>query len=176
VSISRAASLKKSRQVATPPPPPIIRHCYLSNRPLTCDRTFTYIFLLDSAFLIFNNAPPKLMVQKLEMDLTCPEEIFQAESAESCFNLWQFNQLGLFSDPWGSFSLVRAIEILASSDSFPTNTARFSKMTTLNLFAIISGMYRHQLYRSAVRRTHYARISHYPISAPNTFPMPTLKP
>jgi hypothetical protein len=98
---------------------------------------------LDSAFLIFNNAPPKLMLQELEMDLSCPEEVFQAESAEACYDLWQFYQLGLLSAPWGSFSLVRGIDILASTDSSPTYVELFSKMTTLNLFAIISGKYRH---------------------------------
>jgi hypothetical protein len=96
--------------------------------------------LLDTAFLIFNNAPPKLMLQELEMDLTCPEEIFQAESAESCYDLLQFYQLGLLSAPWGSFSLVKAIDVLAGTDRSPTNAGLFAKMTTLNLFAIISGM------------------------------------
>jgi hypothetical protein len=104
--------------------------------------------LLDSAFLIFNNAPPKLMVQELEMDLACPEEMFQAESAEACCGLWQFHQLGLLSGPWGSFSLVRAIDILAGTDYSPRNAELFSKMTTLNLFAIISGIYWHQYIRT----------------------------
>jgi hypothetical protein len=83
------------------------------------------------------------MLQELEMDLTCPEEIFQAESAESCYDLWQFYQLGLVSVPWGSFSLVKAIDILASTDYSSTNAELFAKMTTLNLFAIISGMFHH---------------------------------
>jgi hypothetical protein len=83
------------------------------------------------------------MLQELEMDLTCPEEIFQAESAESCYDLWQFYQLGLLSAPWGSFSLVKAIDILAGTDHSPTNAELFAKMTTLNLFAIISGMLHH---------------------------------
>jgi hypothetical protein len=92
--------------------------------------------------LIFNNAPPKLMVQELEMDLTCPEEIFQAESAESCYDLWQFYQFGLLSAPWGSFTLVKAIENIAGNENSPANAELFSKMTILNLFAIISGMCR----------------------------------
>jgi hypothetical protein len=80
------------------------------------------------------------MVQELEMDLTCPEEIFQAESAESCCDLWQFYQLGLLASPWGAFPLVRAIDILAGPEISLANTQLFSKMTTLNLFAIISGV------------------------------------
>jgi len=81
------------------------------------------------------------MVQELEMDLPCPEEIFQAESAVACNDLWQFYQSGLLSSPWGSFSIVRTIEILSGTDYSPKNAEIFSKMTILNLFAIISGIY-----------------------------------
>jgi len=105
--------------------------------------------LLDSAFLIFNNAPPKLMVQELEMDLTCPEEIFQADTAESCCDMWQFYQFGLLAAPWGAFSLVKAIDILAGTDFSRAKADLFSRMTILNLFAIISGMCPNLIYRSA---------------------------
>jgi hypothetical protein len=82
------------------------------------------------------------MVQELQMDLTCPEEVFQAESADSCFNLWQFYKLGLIS-PWRTLSLAKAIEVIAGSDNSPSNAEFFSTMTILNLFAIISGMSYH---------------------------------
>ncbi len=74
------------------------------------------------------------------MDLTCPEEIFQAESAEACYDLWQFSQLQR-SSSLGSWSLVRAIELLAGLEFSSTSAEAFSQMTILNLFAIISGMY-----------------------------------
>jgi hypothetical protein len=83
------------------------------------------------------------MLQELKMDLTCPEEIFQAESAESCYDLLQFYQLGILSAPWGCFSFVKAIDVLTGTDHSSTNAELFAKMTTLNLFAIISGMFHH---------------------------------
>ncbi|KAL1860967.1 hypothetical protein Plec18167_003750 [Paecilomyces lecythidis] len=43
-------------------------------------RTFTYAFLLDSAFVIFHNSVPRMVLQEMVVDLTCPEELFQASS------------------------------------------------------------------------------------------------
>ncbi|GAD94259.1 hypothetical protein AN5431.2 [Paecilomyces variotii No. 5] len=43
-------------------------------------RTFTYAFLLDSAFVIFHNSVPRMVLQEMAVDLTCPEELFQASS------------------------------------------------------------------------------------------------
>jgi hypothetical protein len=81
------------------------------------------------------------MLQELEMDLACPEGVFQAESAEACYNLWQSSQLE-HSDSGGTLSLVKAIEFLAAPEFSRTVAENFSRMTTLNLFTIISGMYR----------------------------------
>ncbi len=79
------------------------------------------------------------MLQELEMDLTCPEETFQAESAESCYDLWQYSQLER-SGNWANLSLVRAVEFLAAPEFPSTIAQKFAHMTTLNLFAVISGI------------------------------------
>ncbi|KAJ5764934.1 hypothetical protein N7520_004493 [Penicillium odoratum] len=48
-------------------------------------RTLSFVFLLDSAFVIFHNSPPRIFGQELEMHISCPEAAFQAGSADECF-------------------------------------------------------------------------------------------
>ncbi|KAL4749001.1 hypothetical protein BDW72DRAFT_214371 [Aspergillus terricola var. indicus] len=43
-------------------------------------RTFNHVFLLDSAFVIFHNSVPRMVLQEMTIDLTCPEDVFQAVS------------------------------------------------------------------------------------------------
>ncbi|KAK5191957.1 hypothetical protein LTR20_010968 [Exophiala xenobiotica] len=54
-------------------------------------RTLLWVYLLDSAFVIFNNMPPRLALRELGIGLACSEACFQAEDPSSCFNylkLW----------------------------------------------------------------------------------------
>jgi Fungal specific transcription factor domain len=47
-------------------------------------RTLVYVFLLDCAFVIFNNTPPRMvLLQDVRLELPCPEALFQAADAES---------------------------------------------------------------------------------------------
>lgn len=48
-------------------------------------RTLLWVFLLDSAFAMFNNVTPRLVLKEMKMDIACPEACFQADSAEECF-------------------------------------------------------------------------------------------
>jgi hypothetical protein len=41
-------------------------------------KNLIYIFLLDTVFVIFNNLPPRMVINELKMDLVCPESCFQA--------------------------------------------------------------------------------------------------
>ncbi|KAF9894858.1 hypothetical protein FE257_004479 [Aspergillus nanangensis] len=45
-------------------------------------RTFSFVFLLDSAFVIFHNSVPRMVLQEMAIDIPCPEEWFQASSPE----------------------------------------------------------------------------------------------
>ncbi|KAL4790964.1 hypothetical protein BDV19DRAFT_401664 [Aspergillus venezuelensis] len=45
-------------------------------------RTFNHVFLLDSAFVIFHNSVPRMVLQEMTIDLTCPEDVFQAASLD----------------------------------------------------------------------------------------------
>ncbi|KAK6819086.1 hypothetical protein RU639_008324 [Aspergillus parasiticus] len=62
-------------------------------------RTSSFVFLLDTAFVIFNNRPPRMFIAELTMNVNCPEAAFQAESASDCFfhlNEWALGILNLF--------------------------------------------------------------------------------
>ncbi|KIW22184.1 uncharacterized protein PV07_12095 [Cladophialophora immunda] len=48
-------------------------------------RTFIWIYMIDTAFVIFNNFPPRMVLGELRMDVASPERCFQASSAEECF-------------------------------------------------------------------------------------------
>ena len=47
-------------------------------------RTILWIFLLDTAFVIFHQMPPRMLVREMECDLALPEPCFQAETAQEC--------------------------------------------------------------------------------------------
>lgn len=48
-------------------------------------RSVLYVFLLDTAFTIFNNLPPRMVLRETTCDLACPEPCFQAPTAMGCF-------------------------------------------------------------------------------------------
>jgi hypothetical protein len=78
-----------------------------------------------------------MFLHEMELDLTCLEICFQAETAEDCYKLLQpSNQTQVLSNKW---MLSTAIEILAASDFDSSTAFAFASMSTLNLFAIISG-------------------------------------
>ena len=61
-------------------------------------RTLTYIVLLDSAYIIFNNTPPRMALQEARISLSCPEALFQAEDVHSwrdALRAWDASDLGL---------------------------------------------------------------------------------
>jgi hypothetical protein len=46
---------------------------------------FLWVFLLDSAFVIFNNLPPRMMIKEMKCHLAASEAAFQAGTREQCF-------------------------------------------------------------------------------------------
>ncbi|KAJ5970908.1 uncharacterized protein N7479_000826 [Penicillium vulpinum] len=52
-------------------------------------RLFTWIFLLDSAFVIFNNLPPRMVIKEIRMHMATPEACFQATTADQCHHQLQ---------------------------------------------------------------------------------------
>ncbi|KAK0387434.1 hypothetical protein NLU13_5746 [Sarocladium strictum] len=102
-------------------------------------RVLHYIFALDSGYALFNRHPPRIVLTELVMDLASPEDCFQAESAEECFvNLKTWREvLGHESSP----TVASTIAALCTRSLSPEDSRAFSKMSVLNMFTIISGLY-----------------------------------
>lgn len=54
-----------------------------------CIRTLLWVFQLDTAYVIFNNMPPRMTLRELSMGLATPELAYQASSSEECLSCLQ---------------------------------------------------------------------------------------
>jgi hypothetical protein len=105
---------------------------------LTClDRTFIWTFLLDTAFVIFNNLPHRMVIKEMKMDMASPEACFQADTAEECID--QIHRWMPPDSPFATLLLRDAIENLCLETMTPECHQRFSQLGPLNLFAMVSG-------------------------------------
>ncbi|KAL2783800.1 hypothetical protein BJX66DRAFT_344628 [Aspergillus keveii] len=123
-------------------------------------RTLNFIFLLDAAFTIFYNSPPKMVISELQMDLICPEECFQAGSAETCLSYclgrrarvapalssWQGRGQGRVgarssTRPTTTLSLRIAVRRICQAGEMSLEAqSALAEMGILNLFIIIAGL------------------------------------
>lgn len=98
------------------------------------DRTFNYVFLLDSAFVIFHNSVPRMVLQEMQLDLSCSEAWFQAPSHAE-FVSAVHSEPGLYPS---TISLVDAVRLLCADN--PDQAAEFlGGASKLNLFTIATG-------------------------------------
>ena len=96
------------------------------------------MFLVDASFVVFNNSPPRVVVQELTLELTCAESCFQADSPQECFSYL----VGPIEDRAGARKvplLKEAIELLCHKALDASTIAIFARMSVLNLFSIVSG-------------------------------------
>lgn len=105
--------------------------------PLTLSRVFTWIFLLDTAFVIFNNLPPRMVIKEMKMHMATPEACFQAISADDCHQQIQMH-LPVESIYW-SLSFRGAFETLSKDSPSPIMCQAIADLGPLNLFALTSG-------------------------------------
>ncbi|KAK0375899.1 hypothetical protein CLIM01_06743 [Colletotrichum limetticola] len=103
-------------------------------------RTGTYIFLLDGAFVIFHNSPPRLVVAEMRMSIVCPESCFQASSQEECFVLlhnWTSSETRQ-----AHMRVVDLVEAMCNNHLSDEETCEgLAGLSMLNLFTAITGMY-----------------------------------
>ncbi|KIV98381.1 uncharacterized protein PV09_09786 [Verruconis gallopava] len=102
-------------------------------------RTFTFIFLLDTAFAIFNSLPPRLVVRELKMDLACPEPCFQACSFEECFV-----QLRAWTSPQTHRQMLdvsSAVELMCHPQISRQCQVRLNSLSTLNMFTLVTALH-----------------------------------
>jgi hypothetical protein len=104
---------------------------------LTEYRVFTWIFLLDTAFVIFNNLPPRMVIKEMRMHMAMPETCFQAMTADQCHQQIQFS-LPTQSLYW-KVSFRGAFEFLCKDDLSLEMRHTVSSLGPLVLFALASG-------------------------------------
>ncbi|KAL3476682.1 hypothetical protein BJX99DRAFT_258232 [Aspergillus californicus] len=102
-------------------------------------RLLTWTFLLDTAFIIFNNLPPRMVIKEMQIHTAVPETCFQALSADECYE-----QIELFlpaESPYWNTSLSGAFQTLCK-DSLETNIRdSMAALGPLNLFALVSAIH-----------------------------------
>ncbi|KAK4465148.1 hypothetical protein QBC42DRAFT_303669 [Cladorrhinum samala] len=102
-------------------------------------RTFLWIFLIDTAFVIFNNLPYRVVIKELKMHMASPEVCFQAATAEQCID--EIHTWMPAGSPFCSLLLRDAIENLCIGIMPPGVQQRYSQLGPLNLFAMVSAIH-----------------------------------
>lgn len=77
------------------------------------------------------------MLAELQMDLTCSEACFEAETAEGCFALLCSWARSSQSQPRPS--IPRAVELLCGTPDH--NLDVFQNLSILNMFTMVTGMW-----------------------------------
>ncbi|KAL4883187.1 hypothetical protein BJY04DRAFT_216488 [Aspergillus karnatakaensis] len=103
------------------------------------NRTLSYIFLLDTAFVIFNNTPPKVSISELNFDPVCPEHCFQAPTAADFF-LLMFEQ-DVLPSPLPNLSIAALISLVCNGGIDITEKEYIAGLGKLNLFIIVSAFH-----------------------------------
>ncbi|CBF81921.1 hypothetical protein AN5431.2 [Aspergillus nidulans FGSC A4] len=96
-------------------------------------RTFNHVFLLDSAFVIFHNSVPRMVLQEMTIDLTCPEDVFQAVSPA------EFTRVLKLHPACTVPLLTDCVRNLCAETPDPDVIAHLGHAGALNLFTIATG-------------------------------------
>ncbi|KAL7622130.1 hypothetical protein AAE478_007632 [Parahypoxylon ruwenzoriense] len=100
-------------------------------------RTFLWIYLLDQAFVIFNNLPPRMVIKEMDMHMAWPEAIFQAATSAECAQ--EVQKWLLRCAPICNITTRETVESFCKSSLGPNIRRCFADMGPLNLFVIVSG-------------------------------------
>lgn len=95
------------------------------------------MFLLDHAFTIFNNLPPRMVIREMTSHVAWPESCFQAATAQDCeaeVHAWTARSPFLCN-----LTICEAIEMVCKGDMGDEMHRVFADLGPLNLFAIASG-------------------------------------
>jgi hypothetical protein len=96
-------------------------------------RIFLWIFLLDTAFVIFNNLPPRLTVMEMTQHFACSEACFQESTREQCW-------ARLVSEGENTNHTVSNLcERMCGGPMSAETLASLADLGPLNLFVITSG-------------------------------------
>ncbi|EWG41282.1 hypothetical protein FVEG_03422 [Fusarium verticillioides 7600] len=99
-------------------------------------RTLLYTFLLDSAFVIFYDMSPRMVINELQFGLAAADEYFNAPDAETWFMCTQ--AAAQRSLACSQITLSQSITMIMSEDFGTSRWDVFETISPLNLFAIAS--------------------------------------
>lgn len=102
-------------------------------------RVVLWVFLVDTAFVIFNNLPPRMVITEMIISPAYPEACFQAETAEECFFALQQARAPSKIGPHQRFG--PAFEQLYEPSPGDTATQALAELGPLNLFAMASAFH-----------------------------------
>jgi len=104
-------------------------------------RVILWVFLIDTAFVIFNNLPPRMVIKEMKMSPACPEICFQAVEAEECLKALQFESANqtFRRDQTPHFS--SAFERLYQNPIDEATKIMLADLGPLNLFAMTSTLH-----------------------------------
>ncbi|KAG7428558.1 Aryl-alcohol dehydrogenase [Fusarium oxysporum f. sp. raphani] len=102
-------------------------------------RIFLWIYLLDHAFVIFNNLPPRMVIKEMSMHMAFPEAAFQASTSTECAR--ELQNWHLRSTPLRNITFREVVESFCGR-SFSNDMRRlFADLGPLNLFAVVSAFH-----------------------------------
>src|SRR5882757_7257503 len=104
---------------------------------LCWSRTLLWVYLLDSAFVIFNNMRPRLALRELSMGLACSEACFQAQSSSDCYNQLQ-RWIGR-AERRRELSLYSLVKSFCGGTMDHAALGRASHEGFMNMWCVVSG-------------------------------------
>ncbi|KAK4949702.1 hypothetical protein LTR10_011543 [Elasticomyces elasticus] len=104
-------------------------------------RVCLWIFLLDTAFVIFNNLPPRMVIREMQISTAKPEACFQAMTAEECFHSLAQEQQDDALQPLKLLDFASAFELLYRSHVDDALSTTLADLGPLNLFAMTSALH-----------------------------------
>jgi hypothetical protein len=113
-----------------------------------CIRTLLYTFLLDSAFVMFYDMCPRMVINELQFSLAARDEHFNAPDAEAWFMCTQ--AAAHKSVACSQVTMSQSISMIMSEDFGATQWEVFEQMSPLNLFAIASGKLHEKIKQQAL--------------------------
>lgn len=104
-------------------------------------RVILWVFLIDTAFVIFNNLPPRMVIKEMKMSLACPEICFQAATSEECLKALQREDTIQSFRPSQTLHFASAFELLYQNPMDDATTMMLADLGPLNLFAMTSTLH-----------------------------------
>ncbi|KAF5560791.1 C2H2 transcription factor [Fusarium phyllophilum] len=102
-------------------------------------RIFLWIYLLDHAFVIFNNLPPRMVIKEMSMHMAFPEAAFQASTSTECAR--ELQNLHLRSTLMRNVTFREVVERFCGKPFSNDMRRLFADLGPLNLFAVVSAFH-----------------------------------